>query len=114
MGEVIAENVRQLCIHEESKWSKMQLRQGSTPVYADKYWAYVGKHMQECPLQGKDARTRFGKECSERLMKKVGIDSDAIAHCVLNTRDQKLHRELQNTAWSADAVRINGWRYNGM
>jgi len=116
--DVLEENVRQLCIHKESKVARtsvQSLRQGSVPVvYADKYWAYVGKHMQECPLQGKDERTRFGKVCSERLMQKVGIDSETIAHCVLNTRDEKLKKELENTAWSDDAIRINGWRYNGM
>merc|ERR1712050_413095 len=30
------------------------------------------------------------------------------------TRDQKLKKERDNTAWSPRALRINGWRYSGM
>merc|ERR1712039_530877 len=46
--------------------------------------------------------------------RKVGLDVGKVNQCVSATQDQKLKAELENTAWSPRALRINGWRYSGM
>merc|ERR1719436_1104619 len=67
-----------------------------------------------CPLEAANPQDRFGLECSERLMKDVGIDSSKIAECASRTQEEKLKHERENRAWSPRALRINGWRFSGM
>jgi len=115
--DVLAEDVRQLCIHEVAKvprTSSKKLADGKPMIeYAEKYWDYVERFLDFCPLDAEAPEARFGLECSERLQRKVGLDVDKVRHCVrMSTRD-KLALELQNRAWSPRALRINGWRYVG-
>merc|ERR1712087_513215 len=69
---------------------------------------------EACPIAAPTADERFGKVCAERLLQKVGLDVARVNECISSTRDAKLKHELENTAWSPRALRINGWRYGGM
>lgn len=115
---VLEEDVRQLCIHDITKVERMSrpLQPGKTyPVeYAEKYWDYVQKFLDSCPLDAPEAIDRFGIECSERLMQKLGIDVEKVQRCMFETKEKKLKNERENPAWSPRAVRINGWRYSGI
>jgi len=117
-ADVLMEDVRQLCIHDTTKVSRSGLEDlmaGKYPVeYAAKYWDYVREFLQLCPLDGDHENRRFGHTCSEKVMKKVGIDTKEIAECVLHRKETLLQHELDNPAWSPRAIRINGWRYSGM
>jgi len=104
---VVEEDLRQLCIHE--KYLK-------EVEYAQQYWDYVSILLDECPLHSDGPEDhRFGKACSERLMRQVGIDTQAIEDCATDTElaKTKLNEQRMNTAWSTRALRINGWRYVG-
>merc|ERR1712100_837309 len=115
--EVLAEDVRQMCIHELTKVPASAAHDGHDhpPVeYAAPFWDYVEKIMDSCPLDGADASSRFGEACSKKLMTEVGVDVDAVMKCYTDTHDEKLKNQRDHTAWSPRAVRINGWRYTGM
>lgn len=115
---VLDEDVRQLCIHEETKLERMSrpLQPGKTyPIeYAEKYWEYVQEFLPNCPLDAENAEDRFGPACAERLMARLGIDVDRVQKCMRETSEKKLKNERENPAWSPRAVRINGWRYSGI
>jgi len=124
--DVLEEDVRQLCIHEITRiprsstivtegMPKNPLKQG-TPIvfYAEQWWDYVGLLPDRCKVDSDDVATRFGKVCSEALMKEVGIDVVKVDECVIRSKDKKLDSELVNKAWSPRALRVNGWRYKGM
>jgi len=115
---VLEEDVRQLCIHEMTKVQRTSLddlKAGKDMVeYAEKYWEYVEKFADECPLIGDEPLHRFGQQCAERLLKTVGLDVARVQECVSQTKERKLKEERDNTAWSPRALRINGWRYSGM
>lgn len=124
---VLEEDVRQLCIHELTKVVRTDLdivalraqtpeggwRTADAVEYAAKYWDYVEKLATACPLDAATPAQRFGRECSEAHMKRVGIDVDKVDACVISTRDDKLKEQRANIAWSPRALRINGWRYSG-
>jgi hypothetical protein len=111
--EVLEEDVRQLCIHELTKVDAASGSHG--PVYyAEKYWDYVSKFPEECPLDGKADEHKFGWKCAELLMGKVGIVTRDVQNCISDTKTRKLQSERENKAWSPRALRINGWRFNGM
>eukprot|EP00812_Abedinium_dasypus_P009397 NODE_308_length_1682_cov_751.038722.p1 GENE.NODE_308_length_1682_cov_751.038722~~NODE_308_length_1682_cov_751.038722.p1 ORF type:complete len:486 (-),score=197.53 NODE_308_length_1682_cov_751.038722:225-1574(-) len=113
---VIAEDMRQLCIHEITKVARTTetLDQGTHIVeYAEKFWHYVERIPDYCPLKAEDPTKRFGAECSNRLMASVGIPQKKIQQCIMESTEQKLSNERENTAWSPHALRINGWRYSG-
>jgi len=114
--DVLAEDVRQLCIHELTKKDQKTDFGGKMPAveYAEEFWNYVQQFEDACPLTGHDPRARFGTECSEKLMQKIGLDLDKVRQCVASTHDEKLRKERDNSAWSPRALRINGWRYTGM
>jgi len=116
--DVLEEDVRQLCIHEITKVPRSRKRglAAEAPVvfYAEKWWNYVEKLPQRCPIDADNDAKRFGKECSEKLMEEVGIDVSRVRTCVATTSDAKLESELVNKAWSPRALRVNGWRYSGM
>lgn len=116
--DVLEEDVRQLCIHSLTKVERNtydDLKAGNTVVeYAAKYWDYIEKFGDDCPLDAPNPDDRFGKVCSEKLMKKVGLDVLAVNKCMLTTTDEKLKKEREHSAWSPRALRINGWRYSGM
>lgn len=46
-------------------------------------------------------------------MKEAGVDHQKIASCVGQKSEEYLSEELQNVAWSPQALRLNGWRYSG-
>lgn len=107
---VLEEDVRQLCIHE------LDQKNSSRPLvgYAEHYWEYVARLADSCALDlSRVAQERFGTECSEQVMKAVGLDVATVRECMNMTRDRKLKSERENTAWSTRALRINGWRYAG-
>jgi hypothetical protein len=121
--DVLDEDVRQLCIHELTKVApppghaaKKYTTIGSRP-YSAKFWEYVSRFGERCPLPDKTVltpETQFGEACSETLMREVGIDVQAVQLCASRTKYDKLKHELDNSAWSPRALRINGWRYMGM
>jgi len=116
--DALEEDVRQLCIHELTKVPRNSLEslEAGRPIveYAEKYWSYVERLIDECPIDAKSDEGRFGTVCAERLMKAVGLDVEKVQDCMRDTKDRKLKAEKDNTAWSPQALRINGWRYTGM
>jgi hypothetical protein len=117
--DVLEEDVRQLCIHEFSKVPRAsKVKHAVTGValadYAEKYWDYVEKFGERCPIStGRDAAHSFGAPCSEALMNDVGLDAKAVLDCAQRTGKDKLQYQRDHSAWSPHAVRINGWRYSG-
>jgi len=115
--DVVEEDVRQLCIHQVTKVKHINLddnRAGHKMVeYAAPYWQYVEAFQDSCPLDAADVDKRFGKACSENLMRRFSIDVDTVKRCVRQESDTKLRQETENIAWSPRALRINGWRYSG-
>merc|ERR1712137_1249913 len=110
---VLAEDVRQLCIHELTKVARTENPKRAIVEYAEKFWDYVERLAEYCPLQSTDPAYQFGSECSHTLMKHVGIEVEEIDKCTVKTKEKKLHAERENKAWSPRALRINGWRYSG-
>lgn len=117
--DVLAENVRQLCIHEVSKVpreSVYSVKAGLTGgvMFAEKFWAYMDHFLDNCPLNGHGSQNTFGLECSVKLMKLVDIDPALVDKCVQANTTEYLKRERGHQAWSPRALRINGWRYSGV
>jgi hypothetical protein len=115
--DVLEEDVRQLCIHENTAkpyTSVFTERAGKAVHYAEEYWAYIEQFLESCPVDGKTPEKRFGRVCSEKLMKNVGLNTDVIDSCMIDSARDKLKRERDEPAWSPSAVRVNGWRYDGM
>jgi hypothetical protein len=114
---VLDEDVRQLCIHEIYKVKRLDPDHignvGTQVEFSRQYWDYVERLLDACPLDGQDPTKRFGKVCSEALMKQVGVDVAQVQNCFDTTRESKLAQQRENTAWSPRALRINGWRYTG-
>eukprot|EP00439_Symbiodinium_sp_Y106_P023299 s5158_g2.t2 len=117
--QVLHEAVRQLCIHEitvvptgERIAQAKRMRQAK---FSTEWWDYVSKYLDECPATGSgdDPLHTFGEKCSERLMHQVGLDVEKVEECIRNTKEDKLAYQRENSAWSSDALRINGWRYSG-
>jgi len=119
---VLEEDVRQLCIHNLTKIARgiSGTRDTHTIVFhAQKWWDYVSQLGHRCPsilasMGQLASMDRFGTDCSEALMKDVGIDVDKVRECVATTAEDRLESERVNKAWSPRALRVNGWRYNGM
>lgn len=115
---VLAEDVRQLCIHELTLVHASGRAEDVDPrhavAYSEKFWSYIEKFGERCPLDGQTEDTRFGEKCSLALMQEVSIDTKLVQSCVVRTKGAKLKFERDNTAWSPRAMRINGWRYMGM
>lgn len=115
--DVLDEDVRQLCIHELTRvpMAQTEARLGAPTVeFAKQYWHYAEKLLEKCPTDAPEAIKRFGFECSVGLMKEVGLDVDAVQRCVTHSANDKLREQREHTAWSPRAIRINGWRYNGI
>jgi hypothetical protein len=115
-ADVLAENARQLCIHDVHKMPQDSLRMDASGGvhYAEKFWDYVERFNDQCPLDGGSADTRFGIQCSVNLMNQVGVDVNKVDKCVRENAAKFLRRERDNPAWSSRALRINGWRYSGV
>eukprot|EP00931_Biecheleriopsis_adriatica_P105838 TRINITY_DN80365_c0_g1_i1.p1 TRINITY_DN80365_c0_g1~~TRINITY_DN80365_c0_g1_i1.p1 ORF type:complete len:488 (-),score=100.36 TRINITY_DN80365_c0_g1_i1:80-1543(-) len=116
--DVLEEDVRQLCIHEVTKVARTSLddlANGKHLVeYAEKYWNYMERFLDQCSLDATNPSSRFGEDCSVSVMRKVGINPDDITRCVMATKDEKLKEQRDHQAWSPRALRINGWRYSGI
>jgi len=116
---VLEENVRQLCIHEltrRASGSDFEIDEQGKPIlveYSVEFWDYIARLRETCPLHAELDAHRFGLACSQRLMRLVGVDHRRVAQCAASTAVQKLRQALRNTAWSPQAIRINGWRYSG-
>jgi len=114
--EVLEEDVRQLCIHEATKVARSSMevsRSGLAVEYAEKYWDYMEKYPERCPVDGTGSK-KFGEECSIEVMKEVRIDADEIVQCAMTSKVEKLRQQLKDTAWSDQAIRVNGWRFKGI
>eukprot|EP00931_Biecheleriopsis_adriatica_P116201 TRINITY_DN9187_c0_g1_i2.p1 TRINITY_DN9187_c0_g1~~TRINITY_DN9187_c0_g1_i2.p1 ORF type:complete len:471 (-),score=87.66 TRINITY_DN9187_c0_g1_i2:139-1551(-) len=115
---VLTEDVRQLCIHDVTAVPQ-ELRTGLSAFgvgpgsVSSKWWSYVSRFLEQCPVEGTESAHAFGTECAEKLMHQLGIDVDKVNKCVIQTQEQKLQRQQENVAWSPRALRINGWRYSG-
>lgn len=115
---VVEESLRQLCV-----WEINAKRMGETTLdnvkstnvfHSKEYWEYVALFAESCHRHSDDDITRFGtKQCSENVMKAVGISVDDVNACIDKDGEVLLKLQLANTAWSSYALRINGWRYSG-
>jgi len=115
--DVLAEDVRQLCIHTVHKVARVGNTERGGPhavEYAAQYWDYIEKLGDSCPLDAPRPQDRFGLECSTKLMKQVGVDIQRVEDCVRVNATPYLQREREHPAWSPRALRINGWRYSGI
>jgi len=118
-AEVAEEDVRQLCIWNITVRSSSSLRaigetQGAT--YSKAFWDYVTAFREDCLLS--TGSNHFGEKCSYRIMSKLaglppGWLADEVRKCAFKFGEEMLALELRNAAWSAQALRINGWRYSG-
>lgn len=115
-GEAILyESVRQFCIWERTKYSTVD----PTVAYSAQFWDYVEKLPTKCPMacgdgkNGCKAADHFGRTCSEKVMKEVGIDMAVIQDCIDKEKYTILENERDNHAWNVVALRINDWRYSG-
>ncbi|CAE7413525.1 BP80 [Symbiodinium sp. KB8] len=88
-------------------------RSGQAVEYAEKYWDYMEKYPLRCPVDGTGSQ-KFGEECSIAVMKDVGINADEIVQCSMTSKVEKLRQQLKDTAWSDQAIRVNGWRFKGI
>lgn len=120
--DVVEEDLRQLCLHEHTKVKRLDLDnlEHLGVEYAGKYWDYVEEFSERCPLapaDPNDVDNRFGRVCSENLMKRVGVtetELKRIQNCAeVDGVEEKLKKQRDNHAWSPHALRINGWRYTG-
>ncbi|CAE7250717.1 BP80 [Symbiodinium pilosum] len=132
--QVLEEDVRQLCIHEATKaqqsaFAMLPISQFSSQLpsasynatsmevsksgYAEKYWDYMEKYPQRCPVDGTGAK-RFGRECSINVMKEVKVNPDEIIQCAMTTQEESCWPVVQSAAWSDQAIRVNGWRFKGI
>jgi len=116
--DVLQEDIRQLCIHEITKVPRTSLKDlaaGKKMVfYSAPFWDYVERFGDTCKLDAKDIKDRFGKACSEGLMRSIGIDIAKVQDCMITSMDEKMKYQKENPAWSPRALRINGWRYSGL
>mmetsp|Transcript_38156 Transcript_38156/g.109493 ORF Transcript_38156/g.109493 Transcript_38156/m.109493 type:complete len:494 (+) Transcript_38156:26-1507(+) len=108
-GDVANEDLRQACI-----WNTTAKRvQYNGAAYSQEFWDYAVRFNTECPLAGKSADRRFGYACSKRTMEEVGIAVQAVENCVRRNFKQILQDQIEQVAWSPQALRLNGWRYSG-
>jgi hypothetical protein len=119
-SQVLAEDIRQLCIWETGKVQDPHPRPeqeylGGT--FSPSYWQYIRDVYEFCPINdqvGSNTPSTFGKTCSERVMQGVrGLDEKAVEKCYNLNSEIYLQAQRENVAWSPLALRINGWRYAG-
>jgi hypothetical protein len=111
---VVNEDLRQLCLwHISREANPLQDPAEKGATYSLAFWEYVVRRREECPLSGKDPKYTFGHTCSYRLMRSLDVDMDQVRTCTHEKADLYLDAEVENVAWSPQALRLNGWRYNG-
>jgi len=115
---VLLEDVRQHCIHKTNKVKRVSeysekagMKEGID--YNEKYWKYVEKFLDTCPLDGSGDKG-FGEACSVKLMHELNIDIDRVNACMSAETVSFLQEQRKHPAWSPRAMRINGWRYSGI
>jgi hypothetical protein len=119
-SQVLAEDVRQICIWESTKVTDPHPPPGQEFVggtFSPGYWSYIRDYYEYCPIDdevGSNTPKTFGNECSQRVMKGVfDVDADAVQKCYNLNQEIYLQAQRENVAWSPLALRINGWRYAG-
>lgn len=111
-SDVANEDVRQLCL-----WHKTAER--SSPLVDDAkfssfWWDYVSQIYSKCPFEEANRQLRFGsKTCSYKVMNSMSLNLDVIDACVRHYGENYLEESASQSAWSEEALRINGWRYQG-
>lgn len=113
-SDVANEDVRQLCL-----WHKTT--QGPAPgtgvgdaKFSQFWWDYVSRIYDVCPLEAENRQLRFGsKTCSYKEMASMDLDLNVIDACVRHYGEEYLEESASEGAWSEEALRINGWRYQG-
>jgi hypothetical protein len=124
---VVQEDLRQLCIWHSTIVSETNGKTGKTVNHSPLYWQYISIYNEKChPSRIGD----FTSECSDKIIQKLGIDSEKVGWCVLNLKPPQcrdggyakvrpecsvnlLEDQAAHQAWSPHALRINGWRYSG-
>lgn len=108
-GDVANEDLRRLCI-----WNVTATKEHLTGArYSQKFWDYVVQFFRQCSLKGSRADNRFGFKCSTAVMNSVDISQDMVQKCVSANFASFLEMQIQEVAWSPQALRLNGWRYSG-
>lgn len=110
-ADVTEEDLRQLCLWNTTARTAPGMPRGAT--HSQVFWEYVVRFAAECPIEASDPGSRFGEQCSLRVMEDVGIAPDQVMHCTVINRVKFLDEQIRNVAWSPQALRLNGWRYAG-
>lgn len=110
-GDVVEEDVRQLCIWNVTARGDFGPVQGAT--YSQEFWDYVSLFADKCPIHASNPDKRFGTKCSYSVMDKLAISRDKVDSCIRQNREEFLNDQIKNVAWSPQALRLNGWRYSG-
>lgn len=110
-ADVVSEDLRQLCIWNTTARTADGSPRGAT--HSREFWEYVVQLARSCPFKESDPASRFGERCSRQVMADVGIPKDEVERCELLNREQFLDDQINNVAWSPQALRLNGWRYAG-
>jgi len=108
-GDVANEDLRQVCI-----WNTTARRiKYNGAYYSQDFWEYKATFDRDCPLKASNADRRFGYACSVRAMQTAGIAVDRVQECVRRNFKAFLEEQIEQVAWSPQALRLNGWRYSG-
>jgi len=110
-ADVLEEDVRQLCLWRTT--AKIDPEIPESAAYSQVFWEYVFALSAACPMRATDTNKQFGKTCSFKLMTALQIPVKKIQDCVLSNGVKYLDDQVQNKAWSPQALRINEWRYSG-
>jgi len=102
-ADVVNEDLRQVCIWQTT--SRKQQENGAS--YSQAFWDYVVKYGETC------AGRSFGYDCSLKVMSGLGISVPEVEGCIKKNYRTILADHLVSVAWSAQALRLNGWRYSG-
>eukprot|EP00929_Paragymnodinium_shiwhaense_P102246 TRINITY_DN65436_c0_g1_i1.p1 TRINITY_DN65436_c0_g1~~TRINITY_DN65436_c0_g1_i1.p1 ORF type:complete len:494 (+),score=102.02 TRINITY_DN65436_c0_g1_i1:89-1570(+) len=116
-AEVVEEDVRQLCLWNLTARMASGLDPSENGVtYSDGFWDYVTLLSERCPVAVSSSTSkskRFGTTCSYLVMKHLGVDTGKVQKCVLTRWEEFLDQQIEQVAWSPQALRLNGWRYSG-
>jgi len=110
-ADVANEDLRQLCIWNVTARTPPGVARGAT--YSQEFWDYVVIFASRCPITDGSPSDRFSEECSRKVMESLGISLLQVDACIQLHRKKFLDDQIRNTAWSPQALRVNGWRYSG-
>jgi len=110
-ADVVEEDLRQLCIWNVTARTSPDIVGAAT--YSQEFWDYVVLLADRCPMKDDRPSRRFSEKCSHKVMEEVGIARDKVDACIQSSRKKLLDEQIKNTAWSPQALRVNGWRYSG-